>query len=105
VPAVNSSLEGRVTQVAYDLRRIADQGCAVIVTSLLRHADLVSPAATLSAELRLPEGSGSGLSERVHGARPVELLVTKNRLGSTGVIELRFTPGAASFEERGAEQP
>jgi replicative DNA helicase len=94
-----------LTQVAYDLKRIADQGCAVILTSLSRHADLVSPAATLSAELRLPEGSGSGLAERVHGSRPLELVVTKNRLGPTGVIALRFTPGAAAFEERGAESP
>lgn len=103
VPAVNSSLEGRVSQVAFDLKRIADQGCAVIVTCLPRHADLVSPAATLAAELRLPEGAGSGLSERLHGPRPVELVVTKNRLGPTGVVPLRFQPGAAVFEERGSE--
>lgn len=103
VAAVNSSLGGRVTQVAYDLKRIADQGCAVIVTSLPQHADLVTPAATLAAELRPSKIAGSGLSERVLGTRSVELFVTKNRLGPTGLIPLRFVPGAAAFEERERE--
>jgi replicative DNA helicase len=101
--ALAATLEDRVSQVAYELKRIADQGCAVIVTGLSRHADLVAPAATLAAELRLPEGAGSGLAERVQGPRPVELVVTKNRLGPTGVIPLRFAPGAAAFDERGAD--
>ena len=102
--AVNSGLDGRVLQVAHDLKQIADQGCAVIVTSLPRHADLVASAATLAAELSSPASAGAGPPERVLGTRPLELRVTKNRLGPTAVIGLRFVPGALGFEERGVEQ-
>jgi replicative DNA helicase len=35
------------------------------------------------------------------GARPVELVVIKNRVGPTGIVPLSFVPGAATFEERG----
>jgi KaiC/GvpD/RAD55 family RecA-like ATPase len=101
---VNSSVEARVMQVAHELKQIADQGCAVLFTSLARHADLVAPAATLAAELRPPENVGSGLSERVLGLRSLELRVTKNRLGPTGSIGLGFIPGAFGFEERAAER-
>ena len=34
------------------------------------------------------------------GARNVELLVTKNRLGATGVVPLRLMPAAGLAEER-----
>ncbi len=93
--AANGSMEGRVTHVAYDLRRIADQGCAVILTSLARHADFVAPAATLAAELREVEGAPRSDRERA-----LELAVHKNRIGATGVIPLCFVPGASLFEER-----
>ncbi|MCC6900198.1 MAG: hypothetical protein IT377_14560 [Polyangiaceae bacterium] len=100
--AANASLESRVSQVAFELRRIAEEGCAVLVTSQARHADLVAPAATMSADLRNVEGSASPLNERqlALGARPVELLVRKNHTGPTGIVPLRFIAGAATFEER-----
>lgn len=92
--AANSSLSGRVMHVAFDLRRIADLGCSVVLTTLSRHAEFVAPAATLAAELReLPQNRAAS------GERSVELHVYKNRLGETGTIPLRFVPGAGLFEE------
>jgi KaiC/GvpD/RAD55 family RecA-like ATPase len=98
----NSDLSSRIVQIAYDLRRIAEQGCAVVATTLARNAQLVSPAATLAAELRPREDAGGALTERMLalGARPVDLVVNKNRVGPTGTVPLRFVPGAAVFEER-----
>ncbi|HEY1533562.1 MAG TPA: DnaB-like helicase C-terminal domain-containing protein [Polyangiaceae bacterium] len=93
--AANGSMEGRVTSVAYDLRRIADQGCAVIFTTLSRHAELVAPAVTLAGELReVPD------APRDNDARSMEFSVYKNRIGETGAVPLRFVPGAGSFEEQ-----
>jgi hypothetical protein len=98
----NSSLENRVCAVALELRRIAESGAAILVTTQSRHLDLVAPAATVSAELRGVEGSTSGKNERLLalGARPLELVVRKNHTGPTGIVPLRFIAGAATFEER-----
>jgi predicted ATP-dependent serine protease len=93
--AANASMEGRVTHVAYDLRRIADQGCSVIFTTLSRHSDLVAPAVTLAGELRAAPDTPSE-----PGERSMEFAVYKNRIGETGVVPLRFVPGAGLFEER-----
>ncbi|MEO6599246.1 MAG: DnaB-like helicase C-terminal domain-containing protein [Polyangiaceae bacterium] len=92
--AANSSMDGRVMHVAYDLRRIAEQGCAVVFTTLGRHADYVAPAVTLAGELRENAELASGRSER-----SMELCVYKNRIGETGIVPLRFVPGAGLFEE------
>ncbi len=92
--AANGSMEGRVTHVAYDLRRIADQGCSVVFTTLSRHAELVAPAVTLAGELR--ENPDAAHEE---GERAMEFCVFKNRIGETGVVPLRFVPGAGLFEE------
>ena len=92
--AANGSMEGRVSAVAYDLRRIADQGCSVVFTTLARHADFVAPAATLAGELR-----ESLDAPHEDGERAMELHVYKNRIGDTGVVRLRFVPGAGLFEE------
>jgi DnaB helicase-like protein len=92
--AANSSMEGRVTHVAYDLRRIADQGCSVVFTTLSRHAELVAPAVTIAGELRpLTDAPAEP------GGRALELFVYKNRIGETGSVPLRFIPGAGVFEE------
>ena len=93
--AANASLEGRVIHVAYDLRRIADQGCSVIFTTLARHADLVAPAVTLAGELRVAADAAIDPGERA-----MEFCVYKNRIGETGVVPLHFVPGAGLFEER-----
>ena len=93
--AANGSLEGRVTAVAYDLRRIAEQGASVVFTTLGRHAELVSSAATLAGELRdAPDAPVEA------GERAMEFRVYKNRVGETGIVPLRFVPGAGLFEER-----
>lgn len=99
----NGSIHGRVAQVAYELRKLSGQGCAVVITSQARFADLVSPAATLSAELRTAERTATPMASRLLslGARPVDLVVTKNAVGPTGIVPLRFVAGAAMFEERG----
>jgi replicative DNA helicase len=99
----NASIDGRVAQVAYELRKLSEQGCAVVITSQARFADLVSPAATLSAELRAVERTPAPMADRLLalGARPVDLVVTKNAVGPTGIVPLRFIAGAAMFEERG----
>ncbi|HEY3253498.1 MAG TPA: hypothetical protein VGJ91_06100, partial [Polyangiaceae bacterium] len=92
--AANSSMEGRVTHVAYDLRRIAEQGCSVVFTTLARHADFVAPAVTIAGELRaLPHAVAAD------GGRAMEFFVFKNRVGETGRVPLRFIPGAGLFEE------
>jgi predicted ATP-dependent serine protease len=92
--AANGSMEGRVTHVAYDLRRIADQGCSVVFTTLGRHAEYVAPAVTLAGELR--ENLDA---PHVPGERAMEFCVYKNRIGETGIVPLRFVPGAGLFEE------
>lgn len=99
---VNSSLEGRVVQVAYELRRIADRGAAFVVTVSPRYAELVMSAATFATEMRGLESAPVPVSERALalGARPVDLVVRKNHMGSTGIVPLRFVAGAATFEER-----
>ena len=98
----NSSYDGRVAQVAYELRQLADEGCAVVATVQARNAKLVTPAATLSAEVRALESAPTAMPERLLalGARPVDLAVIKNALGPTGIVPLRFIAGAALFEER-----
>ena len=92
--AANSSMAGRGTHVAYDLRRIADQGCAVVFTTLSRHAEFVAPAVTIAGELR-----ALAQAPAEDGARAMEFSVYKNRLGETGSVPLRFIPGAGLFEE------
>jgi len=92
--AANGSMEGRVTHVAYDLRRIAEQGCAVVFTTLARHSDYVAPAVTLAGELREDPNVPPGRIERA-----MEFCVYKNRIGETGIVPLRFVPGAGVFEE------
>ncbi|MEO8904404.1 MAG: DnaB-like helicase C-terminal domain-containing protein [Polyangiaceae bacterium] len=93
--AANGSMEGRVTHVAYDLKRIADSGCAVIFTTLARHAELIAPAVTLAGELREVQGAPRDGDERA-----LEFRVYKNRIGETGIVPLRFVPGAGLFEEQ-----
>ena len=101
--AANSSLDGRIAQVSYELRRIAEEGCAVVASSQLRNADLLFPAATFGAELRAVESAlPVPMTEQALalGARPLDLVGRKNTLGPTGIVPLRFVAGAATFEER-----
>jgi len=85
-------LEGRVMNVAYELRQLADQGCAVVLTALERHSDLVAPAATLLVELA-PGPTQDGRTV------PLDLVVKKNRVGGTGRFKLQALYGASEFTE------
>jgi hypothetical protein len=98
---VNGNFEARMTQVGYELRRIAEQGACVITTLLSPHLTHVSPAATLSIQLEQEPAPAAESTERLSklGARRLLLRVTKNRLGSTGQVVLSFVPGAATLEE------
>lgn len=100
--AANSGLESRVTQVAYELRQIAEAGCAVLVTAEDRVAPWVAHATTLAAEIRGVPGQAPSMSERLtaFGARSVDLVVTKNRVGPVGSVPLRFVAGASVLEDR-----
>jgi hypothetical protein len=105
--AVNATLSGRIGQSAFDLKAIAEQGCAVVVTALTRHAELLAPATTVLAELRATAAVKGAIPEALLalGAQNVELVVRKNRLGATGVIPLRLVPGAGLAEERARAEP
>lgn len=98
---VNGSFEARMTQVGYELRRIAEQGACVIATVLQEHLSLLSPAATLAIELEARPAPEHDMTERLRklGARTLLLKVTKNRVGSTGEVPLSFIPGAGTLEE------
>jgi len=88
----NSSLESRLVSAAYDLKEIADHGCAVVFTTLGRHAELVAPAATAMLSI-LGGERGPG------GAGRLELSLSKNRLGAVGPVDLQVVFGASEFRE------
>src|SRR5215207_5155385 len=99
---VNGSFEARMTQVGYELRRIAEQGACVIATVLSHHLPFLSPASTVAMELESSEAPAHELTERLRklGAQNLQLKVSKNRVGSTGEVPLSFIPGAGTVEER-----
>ncbi len=83
---------GRVMNLGYELRRLADHGCAVVVTALERHSELVGAAATLLAELHpLPSEDGRNSS--------LDVVVRKNRVGASGRFRLSAVYGASEFIE------
>ncbi len=86
-----ASLDARMLEAAFALRGLADRGCAVLCTCLDRHADLVAPAATVSARI-----VRTATSEGDWGA---ELVLTKNRLGPVGVVPLHLAPGTMQLSE------
>src|SRR5688572_21851137 len=83
---VNGSFEARITQVGYELRRIAEQGACVIATVLSEHLPSLSPASTVAMELESSEVPAHELTDRLRklGAQNLRLKVSKNRVGSTG---------------------
>ena len=88
----SSSLDANLVNLAYELKEIADHGCAVVFSVLDRHAELVASAATamisIRGEARVPGEAGL-----------VELRVTKNRLGPIGTIELSVLFAASEFKD------
>jgi len=84
-------LDARLLTAAYELRSLAEQGCAVVFTVLSRNAEIVAPAVTAMVELR-PLTAGPGPVD-------LELVVTKNRLGPTGRVPARVLFAACEFTE------
>jgi hypothetical protein len=99
---INSDFESRMTQLGFELRQLAEGGCAVVATAATEHARWLAGAATLSAELVTTTRSveNDPPRDRALGARTVDLIVRKNRVGKTGVLPLKFVAGGAVFEER-----
>jgi hypothetical protein len=91
-----------MARVGYVLRTIADQGCAVVATSLLSHWDGALSAST-QAGILAPPPIDVGLPVNAPpalGVRAIDLSLEKNRLGATGTVPLWFVAGAALFQER-----
>lgn len=92
---VNSDYRNRISQVAYELAHIAEQGCGVVATVQAESEHWVLPAATLGLRLEPEQDGGSvGLSEE-----RVRLIMTKNRLGACESTVLGVVRGAAIVEE------
>jgi hypothetical protein len=99
---VNSSLENRMTMLGYELRQLAEGGCAVVATVPSELLPCLCGSATLTAEIvattRTVESESS--RDKALGAKTVDFVVKKNRMGKTGVIPLKFVAAGSVFEER-----
>lgn len=87
-----SPLDSRLVELGFELKAIADHGCAVVFSVLDRHAELVTSAATALLSIRETEREAGQ-------AGLVRLAVVKNRVGPTGTIDLRASFAAGEFEE------
>ena len=85
-------LAARIAETAYALRQVADQGCAVVLTALECHAELVAPAATMLVGVTPGESNGGG-------AVPLTLNIRKNRVGGIGRITVQARFAASEFSE------
>ncbi len=98
---VNADYSNRLSQVAHEFKQLADAGCAVVVTSQLQAQPFIMPVTTASLELSDLNADGVVYSPRdiALGTRQVMLSVTKNRIGPTASIPLRFIAGSSVFEQ------
>jgi RecA/RadA recombinase len=97
---VNADYSNRISQVAHELRQLAENGCAMIVTCQAKSQHLVLPAATAGCELldaAMPTVDGS-MRDDALGAREVVLTLVKNHVGPRASIPLRFIAGSSVFE-------
>jgi hypothetical protein len=99
---VNACFENRMTELGYELRQLAEGGCAVVATASREHETWLSGAATVSAELvsTTRPADADTPRDKALGAHTVDLVVKKNRVGKAGVLPLKFVAGGALFEER-----
>ena len=97
---INSDYSNRVSQVANELKQVADGGCAVVVTCQAQNHHLLAPVATACLELSEAPSTMAAQPPRdvSLGVRQVILSVTKNRVGPTASIPLRFIAGSSVFE-------
>ena len=89
--------------MAYELSRLAMQGCAVISTCSTGAAPFFVPAATVTAELRParePAPKGAARKKAQAAARAIDLAIVKNRFGPTPTVPLTYKAAASVFEER-----
>lgn len=98
--AAAQGLDSRLLAVAYELSRLAAQGCAVVTTVSAGLSPVVVTAATVAAELRPAREPRSSKKKVQLGARPVDLTIQKNRLGPTPTVPLLYVAAASVFEER-----
>jgi KaiC/GvpD/RAD55 family RecA-like ATPase len=97
---VNADYSNRLSQVAYELKQMADSGCAVVVTTQAQTRQYLSPVSTADFELALVDSTDMEFSRREVGlgTRMVNLQVTKNRVGPLALVPLRFVAGSSVFE-------
>ncbi len=97
---VNADYSNRLSQVAYELKQMADGGCAVVVTSQEHSRRYLAPVSTAEFELTPSDGASAPITPRELGlgTRIVTLQVTKNRVGPLASIPLRFVAGSSVFE-------
>lgn len=86
-------LESRLLNVAYELKEVAEHGCAVVFTALGRHAELVAPAATAMVQIERKSAVADA------GPQAVTLALTKNRMGPIGTLSLEILFGASEITE------
>jgi hypothetical protein len=100
----NADWRNRISSVAHELHQIADSGCAMVCTGGPASSEFIGPAATLTAELCdvVPPRAPISGRDAALGGREVDLVVTKNRMGSAQSIPLRFIAGCSLFEELNA---
>ncbi len=104
-PVQAAGYEGRLSLVGYELSRLAGSGCVVVTTCHSASAPLLSPAATVAAELRARDDAGTragGKKKASVDPRAVDLVVGKNRVGPSGTVPLVYVAAASVFEEQSA---
>lgn len=93
--ARSSSTLGRVQEVGLELSRIAREGCAVVLTVLEDHARAIAPGLTALVALAPSPDAGRQADQEARA----ELRLTKNRMGPTAAISVRFSPEITLIEE------
>ena len=99
VAQANANYEARLSQVAQELRALADGGCAVVATCEATNARLLVPAATAYAKLSLDGADNRTEAKPGLLSIPGRLRLVKNRMGPTDTIPLKYIPAASVFEE------
>jgi DNA polymerase III delta prime subunit len=100
-PAQAAGYEARLSLVAYELSRLAGQGCAVVTTCNSAALPLVVPASTVAAELRPVRAVSRSMKKKVTlDAKAIDLVFLKNRYGPSATLPLLYAAAASIFQER-----
>jgi RecA/RadA recombinase len=96
-----SGYEARLSLVAYELSRLAAQGCAVVTTCHTEAMSLIAPATTVAAELRPVRSAARSMKKKVGlDSKAVDLVLLKNRYGPSSTLPLLYAAAASTFQER-----